>query len=129
MNVVALSGSLSRPPQERVFESGTRLVTLQLTVRGEDGKGETVPVACFDPADSFLDLDTGDPIVVVGRVRTRFFRAGAATQSRTEVVADMIVPASRPVGVRNALTEAVSRLADELDRTPQRANRSRQRAT
>ena len=29
---------------------------------------------------------------MVGRVRRRFFRAGGVTQSRTEVVADEVVP-------------------------------------
>ena len=129
MNMVVLAGRLSGPPAEKVLESGTRLMSLQVTVESPGTRAESVPVAWFDPAAAAVELDEGDRVVVVGRVRRRFFRTPGGTQSRTEVVADMIVPASRPVGVRNALTEAVSRLADELDRTPQRATRQRQRTT
>jgi single-strand DNA-binding protein len=115
MNVVALVGRLSRPPEERVLDSGTRLMSMQVTVPGADGKGETVPVAWFDPSAAAVGLDEGDPVVVVGRVRRRFFRAGAATQSRTEVVAETVVSGARAGAVRKALTGAIDRLAAGLD--------------
>ena len=118
MNVVALAGRLSRPPEERVLDSGTRLMSMQVTVPGVDGKGETVPVAWFDPAASAVGLDEGDPVVVVGRVRRRFFRAGATTQSRTEVVAETVVSGTRAGAVRKALTGAIDRLAAGLDAGP-----------
>jgi single-strand DNA-binding protein len=43
---------------------------------------------------------------VVGRVRRRFFRAGGTTQSRTEVVADTVVPATQAKRVEAALRRA-----------------------
>jgi single-strand DNA-binding protein len=36
-------------------------------------------------------LDVDEEVVVLGRVRRRFFRTGGGTQSRTEVVADQVV--------------------------------------
>jgi hypothetical protein len=48
-------------------------------------------------------------------VRRRFFRAGSVTQSRTEVLADRIIPARRAAAVRTALAAAVERLASGLE--------------
>ena len=41
-------------------------------------------------------LEPGDEIVVVGRVRRRFFRAGGATASRVELEADVVARGPRP---------------------------------
>jgi single-strand DNA-binding protein len=41
--------------------------------------------------------------VVTGRVRRRFFRSGGATASRTEVVAERVIPARQVVRVAKAL--------------------------
>ena len=114
MNVVALSGRLSRPPEERVLDSGTRLMSLQVTVEGAD-RSETVPVVWFDPRASALDLDADDAVVVVGRVRRRFFQAAGRTQSRTEVVADRVVDGRRAASVRTLLATVVERVAAELE--------------
>ncbi|HZT65978.1 MAG TPA: single-stranded DNA-binding protein [Acidimicrobiales bacterium] len=118
MNVVALMGRLSRPPEETVLDSGTRLMSLQLTVEGAGAPAETVPIVWFDAPATALDLDVGDAVVVVGRVRRRFFRAGATTQSRTEVVAESVTSAARPVKVRTAITRVIERLGTELDSPP-----------
>jgi single-strand DNA-binding protein len=92
MNVVVLRGRLSRPPEHRELPSGDSLVAYEVTVEREGEKAESVPVVCFgESAASDLEPDT--EVVVVGRVRRRFFRAGGSTQSRTEVVADGVVPA------------------------------------
>jgi single-strand DNA-binding protein len=53
---------------------------------------------------------SGTDVLVVGRVRRRFFRAGGVTQSRTEVVASAVVPLRRTAAVRRALRGAVSAL-------------------
>lgn len=128
MNVVALAGRLSRPPEERVFESGTRMLSMQVTVEGgPGGRAETVPVAWFEPTTRALDLDEGEKVVVIGRVRRRFFRAGAVTQSRTEVVADRVVPAGRAASVRTALAAAIERMADGLDQPLDKPARRRRK--
>lgn len=113
MNIVALRGRLSRPAEERILGSGTRLVAYEVTVPDRNGgRAETVPVVWFDaPTGGLIDGDT--EVVVVGRVRRRFFRAGGATGSRTEVVADTVIPASRAKRVATALERAQRRLAGE----------------
>lgn len=106
MNVVALRGRLARPAEQRLLPSGDRLVALELTVHRAGDKAETVPVVWFDPPASAAALDHDQEVVVVGRVRRRFFRAGGATQSRTEVVADVVVPARQASRARAALAKA-----------------------
>ena len=44
----------------------------------------------------------GVDVVVIGTVRRRFFRVGGATQSRTEIVADVVIPARRRRRVETA---------------------------
>jgi single-strand DNA-binding protein len=109
MNVVALRGRLARPAEERALPSGDRLVSFEVTVDGP-GKRETVPVVWFEaPADaSTYDVDA--PVVVVGRVRRRFFRAAGATASRTEVVADVVLAAEDAALVVAALRDAAAKV-------------------
>jgi single-strand DNA-binding protein len=52
-------------------------------------------------------------VVVTGRVRRRFFRAGGYTQSRTEVVADAVVPTRRRKRVDAVLEAVLEPLAGE----------------
>src|SRR5690348_6521842 len=95
MNIVVVAGRLSSTPVSRVLPSGDEVLNLEVTVPGDDGPAESVPVAWTGPPAWAGDLDTGHPVVVLGRVRRRFFRAGGTTQSRTEVVAEQVVPAGR----------------------------------
>jgi single-strand DNA-binding protein len=110
MNVVALAGRLSRPAEHRVLPSGDELVAYEVTTPGRDGRSDTVPVVWFGAPASASTLDVDARVVVVGRVRRRFFRAGGATQSRTEVVADAVVPARNGRRVRAALDAAAGLL-------------------
>ena len=50
-------------------------------------------------------------VVVVGRVRRRFFRSGGATQSRTEVVAERVARPRQAKRVRRPSTQAVEAIA------------------
>lgn len=101
--MVFLRGRLSRPAQQRVLESGTVIVNYELTVLREQGPAESVPVVWHDAPARALGYDTGDEIVVVGRVRRRFFKAGGSTQSRTEVVADSVMGANQAKKVATLL--------------------------
>jgi len=114
VNVVVVSGVLSRPASVRVLPSGDRIANYEVTVHRAEGRTETVPVAWPDPPASATDHDIGEAVLVVGRVRRRFFRAGGTTQSRTEVVADAVVRAGRASASRRALASAHSRLAEVL---------------
>jgi len=93
MNVVVLTGVLSRPPTPRTLPSGDVLVAYDVTCARDEGPAESVPVVWLAAPSRALELSAGDEVVVVGRVRRRFFRAGGATASRTEVVAERVVPA------------------------------------
>lgn len=108
MNVVVLQGRLSRPSQVRVLPSGDRLLALELSVHREGQKTESVPVVWHEPPASAESLDVDDQVVVVGRVRRRFFRVGGATQSRTEVVAEAVVPASQAKRARKVIGAAMA---------------------
>jgi single-strand DNA-binding protein len=110
VNVVALQGHLARPAEERVLPSGDRLVSLEVTVDGPAGRRETVPVVWFEAPARAAGYEVDAAVVVVGRVRRRFFRAGGATASRTEVVADVVLPASHGKRVTAALRDAAARV-------------------
>jgi single-strand DNA-binding protein len=109
-NLAVLVGRLARPAEERELPSGDRLVSYEVTVPRESGRAESVPVVWFDAPASAATLDVDEKVVVVGRVRRRFFRAGGSTQSRTEVVADKVVP-TRSKRARQALEAARDGLA------------------
>jgi single-strand DNA-binding protein len=106
INLVVLEGVLAKPAQYRELPSGSRLLTLEVTVHREDGPAEPVPVAWFDAPAGAASLDGGAPVVVVGRVRRRFFRLGGATQSRTEVVAERVLRATEVKRAQAALAAA-----------------------
>ncbi len=111
-NLSILIGTLSRSPEHRVLPSGDEVLTLDLTVRMPDSAAESVPVAWFAPPAAAAGWPSGTELLVVGRVRRRFFRAGGTTQSRTEVVATTAVPTRRATAARKALRHAV----DDLER-------------
>lgn len=109
-NVVALVGQLARPAELRELPSGDRLASLQVTIPGDGRRAETVPVAWLPAPKRAGDFDVGDEVVVVGRVRRRFFRRGAATESRTEVLADTVVHGRQAKQARAALERARDKL-------------------
>lgn len=88
------------------------MVAYEVTVARGGERSETVPVVWLDPPASAADRAAGERVVVVGRVRRRFFRAGGSTQSRTEVVADVIVGAGQVEGARQALAKAQAALVE-----------------
>ena len=77
-----------------MLPSGSTLVVLQVTTRTDDGVTTSVPVVVWDPPTATELLDVGDEVVVVGRVRRRFFRTGAGSASRVEIEAEQVVPAA-----------------------------------
>src|SRR5690606_35463661 len=110
MNVVIIEGTLSRDPEARTLASGSTLLACEVTVRDPAQPTETVPTAWFDPPRSAASLREGTEVTVTGRVRRRFFRAGGATASRTEVVAATVVSSRqarrRATALRSALAGA-----------------------
>lgn len=110
MNLVLLKGRLSRPAELRVLPSGDRLVALELSVTRAGLKAESVPVVWPDAPAVAEGFDVDQSVVVLGRVRRRFFRTGGATQSRTEVVAESVVPARQSKRAGALVARAMVRL-------------------
>ena len=113
MNVVVLRGTLSSAPLVRELPSGSTVVGYEVTIRPEDGPAETVPVSWFDAPAAASGLAGDEEVVVTGRVRRRFFRVGERTGSRTDVVADAVIPARRRKQVAAALERSRTAVAAE----------------
>lgn len=112
MNVCVIRGCLSRAPDERVLPSGDRMVSLEVSVRRNNRFAESVPVSWPDAPQNVSLLEPGTEVLVFGRVRRRFFRAGGFTQSRTEVVVEACVPTRHPKKAQNVIARAVQRLGE-----------------
>ena len=106
-NVVLLRGRVSSEPRLRELPSGSAIVNLEVTTV-LDETSVSVPVVV---EAATVECAAGDEVVVVGAVRRRFFRAGGATQSRTEVLADKVVRASRTRAAQK-LVESIVVLLD-----------------
>ena len=113
-NVVVLRGTVRSEPIGRELPSGSVVVQFEVATTVLDGaRSHTVPVpvAWSDPSGAALaSVVAGSNVVVVGTIRRRFFRVGGATQSRTEVVADVVLPARR----RTRVARVLSGLAEQL---------------
>lgn len=107
-NLSLLIGTLSRAPEHRSLPSGDGVLTLELTVRPPDGPAESVPAAWHGAPAAAAAWGPGEELLVIGRVRRRFFRAGGATQSRTEVVVASAVPVRRAAAARKAIRRALA---------------------
>ena len=113
-NVVTLVGRLSRPAALKVLPSGDRLVSYEVRVQGGKSRSETVPVVWLGAPASAAGREVDEQVLVVGRVRRRFFRSPAGVQSRTEVVAATVVPTSSSRRAAAALAQAREALAGDL---------------
>lgn len=108
LDVAVIAGTLSSDPVATELPSGSTLVRYEVSVPGA-GRTETVPVCWFDPRRP-PKVRAGSDVVVLGRVRRRFFTAGGSTRSSTEVVADVVLGGRDEARVRRALSEVICRL-------------------
>lgn len=112
-NLVVVRGELRADPERRVLAGGDEVLTCDLLVRIDAGPDESVPVRWCAPPRSSERLVADLDVVVVGRVRRRFFRVGGATATRTEVQADAIVPVRAGASVRRAVGGALASVGDD----------------
>jgi single-strand DNA-binding protein len=116
-NIAVVRGVVRGTPARRELPAAGIVVQFDVsssiapTSTGGAPANVSVPVAWIEPpAAALATLVDGAEVVVVGTVRRRFFRVGGATQSRTEVVADVVIPARRRAKVDAALGEVAARL-------------------
>src|SRR5687767_4005118 len=109
MNVAVVRGELDRPVNVRELPSGESVASFELRVSNE-GRTETVPISWPGSPPAATDHEPGDELLVVGRVRRRFYQVAGAIQSRTEVVAGSVVPARQRKRVERLLTTAATEL-------------------
>lgn len=112
-NLAIVRGTVPNDPQLRDLPDGGVVAQFDVTTRLDGGGrlvNQAVPVAWSDPPAAIEAITAGSDIVVIGTVRRRFFRVGGATQSRTEVVADAVLPTRRRKQVAAALREAADQL-------------------
>ena len=94
VNLSVLRGPVSAPPEVRSLPSGRRVAAFGVRTTATEGKATSVPVTLWDPPAWIETLGDGDPVLVVGRVRRRFFRtAGGARGAKTEVEAESVARA------------------------------------
>ena len=115
-NIAIIRGVVHGDPTPRELPGGGTVVQFDVSTRiGSDGPGVavSVPIAWNDPSVSQLAmLASGADVTVVGTVRRRFFRVAGATQSRTEVVVDVVVPSRQHKRVSAALRQVADRILD-----------------
>lgn len=117
-NLAVIRGTVPSDAQTRELPAGGVVVQFDVTTMIHVNGRKTnvaVPIAWNDPTAPQLGVVVpGAELVVIGTVRRRFFRVGGATQSRTEVVADAVIPARRHKRVSAALCNAADRLLDDV---------------
>jgi single-strand DNA-binding protein len=117
VNVSVVRGVISGPPEIRSLKSGRRLATLAVRTSAGDGHNTSVPVTVWDPPAWLETLEPDDDVLVVGRVRRRFFRTAAGTSgARTDVEAESVARA-RDRRRLAPLRRRVDRELDRLDET------------
>jgi hypothetical protein len=128
LNLAVVCGACSSPPEVRVLASGTRVASLSVrapasktassraassgAASGAGDRATSVPVTVWDPPAWVEQLDTGDPVVVVGQVRRRFYSRPGGVGSRVDLEAATIARARDRRRVDAALRRAVSSLDD-----------------
>ncbi|MEZ5244670.1 MAG: hypothetical protein R2707_06210 [Acidimicrobiales bacterium] len=106
-NICVVQGELTSDVRVSDLPAGGVVHNFEMRA-GADGEAHTVPVAWHDPIRP-PKLRRGDGVVVVGAVRRRWFRAGGASHSRTELLADCVAKAGS-IRSAKAVEAAAARL-------------------
>jgi single-stranded DNA-binding protein len=90
LNLSVVCGRCSAVPEVRVLESGTRLASLAVRCPAGNDRATSVPVTVWDPPAWVEALEPGDAVVVVGRLRRRFYQRPGGVGSRVDIEAELI---------------------------------------
>jgi single-stranded DNA-binding protein len=114
VNLSVVCGPCSGAPEIRVLESGTRLATFGVRCPGggtnEGDRTTSVPVTVWNPAAWIETLEAGDAVVVVGRLRRRFFQRPGGVGSRVDLEAELVGRARDRRKVASAYRKAIGAL-------------------
>ena len=104
MNVAVARGHVLAAPNERRLGSGEYATAFDVVTESDAGR-LTVPVNWVTTVKTLIA--EGDDVVVIGRVRRRFFQAGGVVQSRTELLAESVIAArvNRTENLRDLLRQ------------------------
>jgi single-stranded DNA-binding protein len=111
INIVVLVGEVTSPPVSRELPSGSVVSTFDIATVTSTGR-VSVPISLEGETEAAV---VGAEVCVVGLVRRRFFRSGASVASRTEVVAQSVIPVRRRAQVRKAVGAATENILAFLD--------------
>ena len=111
VNLAVVIGALSKSPEARMLPDGSTVWELDVTSSPDGQRSSSVPVSWVvsggvEPGR----WPPGEELFVCGRVRRRFYRAGGATGSRTDLLADIVVPTRQRKRVAALLADAAARL-------------------
>ena len=111
INIVVLVGEVTSPPVSRELPSGSVVSTFDIATVTDVGR-VSVPVSLEGETEVAV---VGAEVCVVGIIRRRFFRSGSSVASRTEVVAESVIPMRRRAQVRKVVQKATDNLLAFLD--------------
>ena len=111
INILVHVGEVTSPPVSRELPSGAVVSTFDIATVTTSGR-VSVPVSLEGETEIAV---VGAEVCIVGIVRRRFFRSGASVASRTEVVAQSVIPMRRRAQVRKAMGAATENLLAFLD--------------
>ena len=100
------SGSWSRGRGSRPSGCDAR----EAAPRGDGDRTTSVPVTVWNPAAWIETLEAGDAVVVVGRLRRRFFQRPGGVGSRVDLEAELVGRARDRRKVASAYRRAIAAL-------------------
>ncbi|MDQ3311270.1 MAG: hypothetical protein M3517_04080 [Actinomycetota bacterium] len=107
-NLVIVRGIVRSEATMRELASGDTVCQFDVRVEPADGGGRAdVPVSWFGAPTA---PTVGEPVVVVGEVRRRFYRAGGATRSTTDVLARHVVAQRRRARVARVVDDVIDQI-------------------
>jgi len=107
-NLVIVRGIVRSEATMRELASGDTVCQFDVRVERADGGGAAdVPVSWFGAPTA---PNAGEPVVVVGEVRRRFYRVGGATRASTDVLATHVVAQRRRARVARVVDEAIDQI-------------------
>lgn len=115
VNLAVVWGVCSTVPEVRELDSGRRLASLSVRVKTGDEPATSVPVTVWEPPAWVETLAAGDEILVLGRIRRRFFQTAAGGRgAKVELEAEALARGRdrrRVAAVRKRLERVTDALA------------------